>query len=158
MIYFHERNPGQGSGKGNSQGFTLIELLMVVVIISILAALAQPNFHRAIVKARAVDVVADLNVIKNGVMAYQAEHSQWPPDRGRGTIPPGLSEFLPEGFSFRNPEFVLDYDNWSGRGSSPFDVGLTYISTDPELGQAVMAMLGSNVWSDGRTKFTWVIE
>jgi len=141
-----------------SRGFTLIEILLVLVIISILTAVAKPNLHRALVKARAADVVGELNVIKVAILTYRADRNEWPPDRNRGTIPPGLAEYLPGGFSFRGPDFVLDYDDWSKKRNPPFEIGLTYICTDRELGLAVVDVLGSNVWSDGRTKFTWIIE
>ena len=130
----------------------------MVTIVSILAALAQPGLHRALVKARAADVLGTLDVVRVGVLNYQAEHSAWPPDRNRGQIPPGLEEYLPEGFTFRSQDYLLDYDNWSGMGNSRFSVGLTYITSDVELGQAVLEMLGSNAWTDGGTKFTWIIQ
>ncbi len=150
-----DRRQVRGCGQ---EGFSLVELLVVVVIISILAAVVQPNLHKALVRARAADVVGELNVVKVAVLAYQAEHSRWPPDRNRGQIPPGLEEFLPDGFTFSTPDYVLDFDNWSAKGSSVFDIGLTYISTDAELGAAVIDLLGNNVWTDGSSKYTWIIE
>ena len=142
--------------RSNSRGFSLVELLLVVVIISILAAIVQPNLHQALLKARAADVVGELNLVKVAVLSYQSDHLTWPPDRNRGQIPPGLEDYLPDGFSFTNPDYVLDYDNWTGTGA--FDVGVTFISTDLELGRAVLDLLGASVWTDGSTKYTWVIS
>jgi len=152
--------PGGGRGRppGDRRGFTLIEILLVVVIVSILAALAQPNYHRALLKARAVEVYADLDVIQKAVQEYQAEHHTWPEDRNRGQVPMGLDPYLPAGFDFEKEEYVLDYDNWTTTSGAPFQVGLTVICNDEALGRAVLEILGSNAWTDGSTKFTWIIE
>lgn len=143
---------------GDRGGFTLIEILLVVVIVSILAALAQPNYHRALLKARAVEVYADLDVIQKAVQEYQAEHHAWPADRNRGRVPIGLEPYLPAGFDFEKEEYVLDYDNWTSTSGAPFQVGLTVLCNDEALGRAVLEILGSNAWTDGTTKYTWIIE
>jgi len=145
-------------GRLGSRGFTLVELLLVVVIIGLLSGIAQPSLHRALVKARAADVIGDLNVIKAAILTYRADLNAWPPDRNRGIIPPGLADYLPAGFSFKNPDYTLDYDDWSTKKNTPFAIGLTYISNDRELGVAVLDMLGKNIWSDRSTKYTWIIE
>lgn len=71
-----------------SLGFTLIELLVVMSIISILAGIAVPILRGVIVKARAADVIGDMNAIKVAVLTYQSDHNAWPGDRNRGQIPP----------------------------------------------------------------------
>jgi len=141
--------PGRGRG-----GFTLAELL-VMAILSLLAGLAIPNLQRAILKARAADAIGDLEVIRVAVLQYQGDRHEWPPDRNRGRIPPGLDEYLPEGFSFRGDGYVMDYDNWSrNRGF----IGLTVITQEAELGNAMLSLLGDGTWTNGRNKFTWILD
>ena len=140
------------------RGFTLIEVLLVLVILSILAALAQPSYHRAVLKARAVDIYSDMDVVQKAVLEYQVDRHAWPEDRNRGQIPSGLDEYLPAGFEFQKPNYVLDYDNWSAMSKAPFQVALTVICNDEALGRAVLELLGSNTWTDGATKFSWMME
>ena len=63
-------------------GFTLIELLVVVLIIGILAAVAVPQYQKAVIKARATEIktfisnvekAMDLYILENG---YSADTTQ----------------------------------------------------------------------------------
>jgi prepilin-type N-terminal cleavage/methylation domain-containing protein len=139
-------------------GFTLIELLTVMVVISILAGIALPRLRGAIVKAEAADVLGDMNVIKVAVVTYQSDHNRWPSERSSGQVPPELVEYLPGGFSFQKDKYVLDYDNWAGVTGSAFNIGITFITDNQELGLAVIKLVGSNIWPGGVTKYTWIID
>jgi len=155
MTRRQEREDPRMAGRG---GFTIVEVLMVLVIISILAVLAQPNLHRALVRARAVEVFADMDVIERAVHEYQASNNRWPEERSPGEIPGGLEAFLPGGFDFIKENYILDYDNWSGVAAAPFQVGLAFICDDAELRRAVLEILGSNAWTNGSTKVTRILE
>ncbi len=56
----------------NSRGFTLVELMIVVAIISILASLAIPAFHRYTKKAKSAEAIGHLNKIWAGAASYYA--------------------------------------------------------------------------------------
>jgi type IV pilus assembly protein PilE len=47
----------------NKKGFTLIELLVVVLIIGILAAIALPQFNRAVERSRASEALSVVKTI-----------------------------------------------------------------------------------------------
>ena len=96
------------------KGVTLIELLIVVLIVSIIAAIAQPQLTAVIVKARAADAINDMQVIRGAVCNYQTDLLGWPSDAASGIIPPGLEDYLPGGFDLVNDDYTLDYDNWGG--------------------------------------------
>ena len=151
------RSPRAIGRLGDRRGFTLVELALVAVILSVLAAVAMPNLKRAILKARAVEVASDLDVMRVAVYAYLAENNRWPPDAPVGVVPVGLDIHLPDGWDFEKDDYTLNYDNWTTH--SPYFIAVTAeTSEDPELGAAVVDLLGPNAWTNGSFKFTWIIE
>lgn len=64
----------------NTAGFTLIELLVVVLIIGILAAVALPQYNKAVEKSRATEATIFLKNLETAETAYQLANGEFTND------------------------------------------------------------------------------
>jgi prepilin-type N-terminal cleavage/methylation domain-containing protein len=76
-------------------GFTLLELSVVVLLISVLAALAVPALKKTQLEARSAAVANDLRVFAGAFQSYTHEHGDWPAGNGTpGAFPAGMEGYL----------------------------------------------------------------
>lgn len=147
------------------RGFTLVEVLTVAVVMGTLVRVALPNFHEVLLKARAAEVLGDFESVRVAILNYHADNLRWPEDGYTGQIPPGLDAYLPDGFDFVGPGYRLDWENWVLPSGLPKDptagalLGISVVTDDRELGQAVLDLLGSSMasYTLGDT-YTFVVE
>lgn len=72
-----QRDASPGARKKQA-GFTLLELMVVMAIIGILAAIAQPSLKQSIVKAREAVLKEDLFQLRDAIDQYYADHGKYP--------------------------------------------------------------------------------
>ena len=139
-------------------GFTLVELMVVAAIVGILAGLAIPNLRTVLLRARATELAGDMEVIRTAALSYNGDNHTWPAEAGAGAIPSGLSEYLPDNYSFVRNGYQIDFENWSLPGGLPGDpsthtlIGVSVVVSDPALGNALIELLGNAiVFSVGNT-------
>lgn len=63
---------------GRQAGFTLIEMMVVVLIISLAAALAIPAYSRVLRTSRRAALVADARELYSALMRYHADQGSFP--------------------------------------------------------------------------------
>lgn len=122
------------------RGFTLLELLVVVLILSLLAALGLLRFIDVRNTAMTTHVIGDVRSITVGAYNYYADQGEWPPEAGAGAVPTGLAPYLP-GFDFNKPEYTLDWDNF-GAGGTDYIIGVTISSSNPKFMEKLERSLG----------------
>ncbi len=61
----------------NNNGFTLIELLVVVLIIGILAAVALPQYQKAVEKSRMTEAVSIVRALANANKLFYMTNGRW---------------------------------------------------------------------------------
>lgn len=76
-----------------NKAFTLIEVLIAILIIGILAAIAVPQYQKAVEKNRALQAIALLRTVYQAAEAFELSTGQWPTDINQLDINiPGLGE------------------------------------------------------------------
>jgi len=83
--------------RGRRSGFTLIELLLVMVILTILAAVVVPKFTRRSEQARVTAAISDIASLEVALDAFEVDTGRYPTtDEGLAALveaPPMLSSW-----------------------------------------------------------------
>lgn len=82
---------GRRSIPRSAAGVGLVELMVVVLIISMLMALAVPSYQRVQKRAKAGALTNDFRVFSSVLLSYAHESGGWPPETAAGVIPAGIT-------------------------------------------------------------------
>ena len=139
-------------------GFTLVELLVTVSIVGILAGLAIPNMRNMTFRARATSVAGDLNTLRLATVQYNGDAHAWPSDVASGIVPPELTGYLPDGFSFSGNGYEIDFENvpvpfgLPGQPNVRLLIGASVTAADDRLSAGIVELLGGSIiYSVGNT-------
>ena len=98
----------------NRRAFTLIELLVVVLIIGILAAVAVPQYQKAVFKSRMAEAFTNLKALANAVHVCELAHNgkvsaeDGNPCRSVDNLDVELGESWGDSFSTDSFDYIVD--------------------------------------------------
>ena len=114
--------------RNSESGFTLFEMMIVVGIITILVAIAVPNYQEYTLKAELVETAKKLDSYIKRIQVYRVEHGEYPDDSHRAE-PVGLS--MPPDWML--PTRLGGRFNWEGPDSYPYaGISIEGASLSPE--------------------------
>lgn len=128
-------------------GMTLVELAAALLIAGIVALIAVPNYLDLMRSTRAMQAMGDLYAVRAAAYLNYGDTTKWPLDAPAGVPPPDLLQRLPPGFRFVKEHYKLDWENWigevrqAGDGRAGVEVGVSVVSNDPKLLDAVQRLL-----------------
>ena len=102
-------------------GYSIIELMVVLAFIGLLTRLAIPRYGDMKRRATAAAIIGDVHAIRVALFTRYVEAQDWPAETGPGAIPPALTDYLPDQFSFAHPDYEYDYEVWALSGGTPTD-------------------------------------
>lgn len=94
------------------RGFTLIEVMVVVLIVSLLGAIAAPAYQASIDTARRVALVDDARNLHSALTRYHVDQGSYPPEFGPGALNvSSLDPLAAQGYFTQSATFLSKLQN-----------------------------------------------
>jgi type II secretory pathway pseudopilin PulG len=103
----------------SAAGIGLVELMVVVLIISMIMALAVPSYQRVQKKAKAAALVNDFRVFSSVYLSYAHENGAWPAETAAGIVPAGISAQEMKADVWENPTPTGGQFDWEFMQAHP---------------------------------------
>ena len=116
---------------GRLGGFTLIELLVVVLIIGILAAIALPQYEKAVEKSRAAEALTNLRALVNAMQV--AKMANGSPVQTLDALDIELSGEKIDERTVKLKNFTYDIRNFNSTSREGFEAVATRNSATSDL-------------------------
>lgn len=132
------------SRKRWNRGWTMIELITVLMVLGLLVNLAVLKYIDLTRSGYVARIASDFNTVRLAAYNYEADHQNiWPPDGSPGVIPSELVNYLPQGFTFTQPLYTYDWDNYSP-SLTPYQLAISMTTTDERLLRVLQNALGND--------------
>ena len=148
-----------------AHAFTLVEIMIVVSIIALLAAIALPSFLRARQRAQNAKFVNALRVASGAFTMYAIEHSGYPADVTRATVPPGMELYFGPTLDWTKPTPIGGNWDWDYNVFG-FTAGVSVVGTSADTMQMTAIdstiddgdLSGGGFKDMGGTRYTSILE
>ena len=146
------------------RGFTLIELLIAMSIIGILAGIAIPNYHDAVLRADAAKVISDFEAIRVAAYDNYANTGLYPANGGWGGVPAAFVGSLPNGFQFSYKDVTYRWRRWALPNGMPRNnrqtmlLGVQIRTGNRDLMRIIKNTYGGTQAQGNNRRVTFVIE
>jgi type II secretory pathway pseudopilin PulG len=130
------------------RGYSFFELLVVLTFIGLIARIAVPRFGDMKRRAIAAKIIGDVHAIRVATLTYYTEKTSWPAEVGPGIVPSEIVPHLPRNFTFVQPDYMYDYEDWSLSAGLPGNpelssmIGVSVTTTDPNLALQLVKTAG----------------
>jgi prepilin-type N-terminal cleavage/methylation domain-containing protein len=114
--------------------FTLVEIMIVVSIIALLAVMALPSLLRARQQAQNAKFINALRIATGAFELYNMEHSAYPADVNRATLPAGMDTYFGKTLDWTKPTPIGGNWDWDANVFG-FTAGVSVVGTAASLEQ-----------------------
>ncbi len=148
------------------RGLSAVEALAALAILGLLLNIVAPLALRQVRRARAAAIVAEFGVIRQAAQDVAAATGRWPEDGVTGSAPAALDAPLRGRVRWSNAGqgYAYNWELWADEDGTPvhpeagLTVGLSVVTADPRLAEALDAVYDGRLVRTAADRYTFAIE